>query len=121
MSVTQNLRVSFQKSNLAQQKDYQVSAKTEHTSSDNNVLFEKNENETDKSLHIQSFLLPFSLSCYQSFLSQPDPGALSPIAKKRASPIYLEVCHFNIWSDQALRLSVAPAGYTLAWVTCLFF
>jgi hypothetical protein len=92
----QNLRTSIHKADPSHGKSSAVSAKEESTSSGTGLLLEKSENESEKSLHVQSLLLPFYISFFQCEVFQPGVFSATPLAEKHANPIYIEVCSFRI-------------------------
>ncbi len=92
----QNLRTSIHKSDLAQNKSASVSNKEENTDSGTNLLLEKSENETEKSLCIQSFILPFYISSFQFEVSQPLVLFVHPLEKQLTNPIYIAVRNFRV-------------------------
>lgn len=96
VNTIQNFLTPIHKADPSHGKASTVSTKEENTSSDNNLLFEKNENESEKSLFVQSFLLPFYISFFQYEVFQPAVYAASPLAEKQTNPIYVEVRNFRI-------------------------
>jgi len=95
-NAVQNLRTNVLKPDLSHLKISSVSTKEEGNSSGTNLLLEKNENETEKSLSVQSYLLPFYISFFQSEVLQPHGFFATPLAEKPSTPIYIEVCSFKI-------------------------
>lgn len=92
----QNLRTSVHKIDPSHGKSSAVSTKEESTSSGTNLLLEKNENENEKSLLVQSFLLPFYSSFFHIGGFQPIAYSAGPLAEKQTNPIYIEVHNFRI-------------------------
>jgi hypothetical protein len=92
----QNLRTSIHKADPSHGKSSAVSAKEENASSGTGLLLEKNENESEKSLHVQSLLLPFYISFFQCEVFQPAVYSAGSLAEKHTNSIYIEVCSFRI-------------------------
>lgn len=92
----QNLRTSIHKIDPSHGKSSAVSTKEESTSSGTNLLLEKNENESEKSLLVQSFILPFYSSIFHTRVFQPIAYSVGPLAEKLTNPIYIEVHNFRI-------------------------
>lgn len=95
-NAVQNLRTNILKSDLSHLKVSSVSTKEEGNNSNTNILLEKNENETEKSLDVQSYLLPFYISFFQFEVLQPLTFFAGPLAEKSNTPIFIEVCSFRI-------------------------
>lgn len=96
VNTLQNLRTSLHRIDPSHGKSSAVSTKEESTSSGTNLLLEKNENESEKSLLIQSFLLPFYGSFFHIGSFQPIAYSAGPPAEKHTNPIYIEVRNFRI-------------------------
>lgn len=92
----QNLRTSIHKIDPSHGKSSAISTKEENTSSGTNLLLEKNENESEKSLLVQSFILPFYSSFFQVAGFQPIAYSACPLVEKQTNPIYIGVCNFRI-------------------------
>lgn len=92
----QNLQTKVKKSDLVHDKYASVSNKEENTDSGASFLLEKNENETEKSLCAQAFILPFYISFFQYEVSQPLVFFTKPLAEKPSNPIYIAVGNFRI-------------------------
>lgn len=96
VNTLQNLRTPLHKADASHSKSHAVSTKEESTSSGTNLLLEKNENESEKSLLVQSFLLPFFGSLFHIGNVQPIVYSAPPLAEKHTNPIYIEVRNFRI-------------------------
>lgn len=92
----QNFHTIVQKSDSTHGKSSSVSNKGESSDTGTTILLEKNENEIEKNLCVQSFLLPFYISFFQFEVSQPTVFFAEPLAEKPTTPIYIEVCNFRI-------------------------
>jgi hypothetical protein len=95
-TILQNLRTSVHKTDALHGKASAVSTKEESSASGSNLLLEKNENESEKSLFVQSFLLPFYGSIFHSGGFQPIVYSAGSPAEKPTKPIYIEVRNFRI-------------------------
>lgn len=96
VNTIQNLRTSIHKADPSYGKSSRLSAAEAGSTSSNSILLEKNENEIEKSLILQSFLLPFYSSVFRSELAQPDTHASGSPATLRIRPVYLVIRHFRI-------------------------
>jgi len=92
----QNLRTSVHKIDPSHGKSSAVSTQEENAISGTNLLLEKNENESEKSLLVQSFILPFYSSFFQIGGFQPITYSASPLAETQTNPIYIGIRNFRI-------------------------
>ncbi len=92
----QNLYTPIHKIDLTHGKSASVSNKEEDSNSGTNFLLEKNENEIEKSLCVQSFLLPFYISSFRFEFFQPIVFFTQPTVEKQCNPIYIAVSNFRI-------------------------
>jgi hypothetical protein len=73
-----------------------VSKKSVEDGGCSQLMFEKNENETEDGFQAQSFSLPFFVSYFQFEVSEPDHFFVQPVTKADINPIYLAVCNFRV-------------------------
>lgn len=95
-NTVQNFRTSVHKPDPSHGKSSAVSAKEESSASGSDMWLEKNEDENEKSLAIQAFLLPFYISFFQSEALQSSSCSAGLMAEKYPAPIYIAVCNFRI-------------------------
>lgn len=84
------------KSNTPNNKLLISSSKDADSSSDKEFLFEENETNSENEFQVQSFILPFLISCSQYEVFEPIIISAQPLAEKLSNPIYLSVCNFRI-------------------------
>jgi hypothetical protein len=96
VNTIQNIQTTIQKLDIVHGKSYSVSTKEDSSATGTSILLEKNENESEKSLHVQSFVLPFYISSFQFELFQPVVFYASPLAEKQTNPIYIDIRNFRI-------------------------
>ncbi len=84
------------KSALKHYSTLSYSAKDTDSSSDNEFLFEENEDTVEDGFHPQSYFLPFFLCTFYNELSKPVIAIEQSIAEKLAKPIYISVRNFRI-------------------------
>lgn len=96
VNTIQNLRTSIHKADPSHGKSFRLSAMEACSTSSNSILLEKNENEIEKSLILQSFLLPFYSSVLCSAQKQSDNHSAGSPATLQIRPVYLTVCNFRI-------------------------
>ena len=87
---------SVSKSSVNHSKTISVSAKENNAASDNEFLFEENENNTENDFQAQVFLLPFFVSFFQYEVVKPTFCSVISLTEKLSNPIYIEVCNFRI-------------------------
>ena len=73
-----------------------VSHKYDHTGNINDLFFEENENETEDALFIQTFTLPYFITCFQQTSLKINSFFFKSITEKLTSSIYISVCNFRI-------------------------
>ncbi len=87
---------SFHRSTVKVSKDIVLSSSLDANASQDNLLFEENENETEDGFELQSFVLPFFISYFQFEVSTPLLVSVKPLTEKLTNPIYIAVCNFRI-------------------------
>lgn len=91
-----NINTSITKFSVKYTKTISISSKEECSSTDNELLFEESENETENDFHAQSFILPFYDTYFQLEKLQPFFFTSCSIVEKLSNPIYISICNFRI-------------------------
>jgi len=92
----QNLRKGIHKNAPLADKQQTLTAASPTTDSGSCLLFETNEDETEKSLSVQFFLLAFYHSYFHTAGIQPlVPKVFTP-RQQYATPLYISMCNFRI-------------------------
>lgn len=75
-----------------------LSPKENHSDNNNDLVFEKNESETESesSFHVQAIILPFLISFFLTQESLTQDFLAEPLSAKQTNPIYISVCNFRI-------------------------
>jgi|GEM_PF-1450551 len=73
-----------------------VSHKYDHSGNLNDSFFEENENETEDALFIQTFTLPYFITCFQQITVKTNSFLFKSTTEKLTSSIYISVCNFRI-------------------------
>ena len=92
----QNLQTTTHICDFTHKQSTTFSSKEADSKSGTSMLLEKNENETEESLTIQSFTLPFYISYFQCEVFPSIILFTEPLTQRPTNPIYIEVCNFRI-------------------------
>lgn len=77
---------------------HHLSSKKYFSDNSSQILSEENidENETENDHELQTFILPFFISCFSLNAYQFPITSVTPLTEKLTNPIYLSVCNFRI-------------------------